>query len=104
MITKLKYYSWTYQNRRLYLTRKDSGSQMVLNKVEFLSLARFILRALDRMRVEENVKLRNELVDLKEKYRASIKEKKAVQKALSKQLKKESRHTVGEPSKNSSGE
>lgn len=104
MITKLKYYSWTYQNRRLYLTRKDSGSQIVLNKIEFLSLARFILRALDRMRVEENTKLRNELSALKEKYRDSIKEKKAIQKALSKQIKKESRHSVGNLSKDSSGE
>jgi hypothetical protein len=102
MITKLKHYTWKYSNRKIALLKEGRlvGDEYVLNKVEFLSLARFIIRALDRMRVEENVRLRNELVDLKEKYRASIKN----QKALSKQIKKESRHSVGNPSKNSSGE
>ena len=106
MITKLKHYAWKYSNRKIALLNEGRlvGDEYVLNKVEFLSLARFILRALDRMRVEEHSRLRNELTTLKEKYRESIKEKKVIQKTLSKQIKEKSRHIMGSVSQTESGE
>jgi hypothetical protein len=71
-ITKnLKKYRWTYSNKQLTVSDKN-GQLVVLDKIGFLSLGRFIFRILDSMRIEEVKRLKFELSGTKQKHRDSI--------------------------------
>ena len=107
IVKNLKKYKWTYSNKSITVQDRTTGQLVVLDKVGFMSLARFILRSLDTMRIDEVKRLGLKLSNIKLSSRAKIKTIKDLtktQKDFSLYPKKESRHSVGDPSKNSSGE
>ena len=81
LTTELKKYKWTYSNKLLTVSDKN-GQSVVLDKIGFMSLSRFILRVLDSMRIDESKRLKSRLQDLRLKTRESIQEKKALKKEL----------------------
>jgi nucleoside-triphosphatase THEP1 len=115
-ITKnLNKYKWIYSNKSITIQDKTTGQLVVLDKVGFMSLSRFILRSLDTMRIDEIKKLRLLVSNYKEDNRENLKKNKPLlkllqkterenQKAIAKQAKEESRHSMGGHSEVNSGE
>lgn len=98
-ITKnLKKFKWVYNNKEIIVTDKTTEQSVVLDKVGFLSLSRFILRSLDAMRIDNIGHFKVKLSSVKEKYKQEKDSAKA-QKAVNKQIKKESRHSLVTTSK-----
>lgn len=101
--TNLKKYRWVYSGKNIAILDRSSDQTVVLDKVGFMSLSRFILRSLDIMRIEEVKKLRLNLIKQKDANRENLKKIKEDKKALTQKLKKESRHSVGNHSQVESG-
>lgn len=101
--TNLKRYKWVYSSKTIIVTDKTTEESVVLDKVGFMSLSRFILRSCDTMRIEEIKRLRFSLIKQKDINRENLKKAKENKKALSGKSKEKSRHLVGDHSQVESG-
>lgn len=111
IIRKLKNYAWKYSDRKISILREgySAESNLSLSKVEFMSLARFIIRVLDKMRIDGNYTSKKKINSLSEdikrlKSELSIQKKinreviKKAKKDLLEKSKEKSRHLVGDHS------
>ena len=69
MRRNLKFYSWEFANRKIIATNKKTGQAIILDKIGFMSLARFILSVQDRMRFDDLRIMKTKINSLKENYR-----------------------------------
>ena len=71
MKRELKFYRWEFANRKIIATNKKTGQAIILDKIGFMSLARFILSVQDRMRLDDLKVMKSKINALKEKYKAN---------------------------------
>lgn len=69
VVKNLKKYNWTYSNKQITITDKTTEQSVVLDKVGFMSLARFILRSLDSMRIDKVREVKLHFSSAKKKYK-----------------------------------
>ena len=69
MRRNLKFYSWEFANRKIIATNKKTNQAIILDKIGFMSLARFILSVQDRMRLDDLRLMKTKINILKEKYK-----------------------------------
>lgn len=114
VVKNLKRYKWVYNNKQIVVADKTTEQSVVLDKVGFMSLSRFIIRSLDTMRIDGNNFLKKKLnsqMDEIKKLRSELamqkkltRESQKTQKALTPKPPKEGRHIVGDHSQVESGE
>ena len=77
MLTRrLKNYEWRFEGSRLSIIDKRNEKEVTLDKVRFMSLAKFILNCLDKMRTENIKRLKEKFEVFKSKIRERILRKK----------------------------
>ena len=72
---KLKNYEWRLEGNQLSIVDKRNKKEITLDKVRFMSLAKFILNCLDKMRLESIKRLKEKFKVFKDNIRERIAKK-----------------------------
>lgn len=76
MLTRrLTDYEWRFEGNRLFIIDKRNKKEIILDKVRFMSLAKFVLNCLDKMRLESIKRLKENFKMFKDNIRERIAKK-----------------------------